>query len=219
MQKNIVKIKHFSLKNNMTISKNLEVEKTKIHSPHFIGEYKNALSNKFCDDLVNFADQVVDAEGLDVRENPTMYGAANYRKDWSMLIHADLEKATIVNTALNTCLNKYQDEFMGIYYQGKFISMVQKLQVSPVTGGFHGWHTEHSSFESLDRVAVWMFYLNDLPDGEGETEFLHQRCRIRPEKGKCVIFPAAFTHTHRANPPLTTTKYVLTGWWHLAQIL
>ena len=205
---------------NLAIQKNHKEENIqRIYNPHFIGEYKNALTNKFCDLLINHANKVIDVGGLTARENPEGYGAATYRKDWAMNIHEDRQKATIVNEALNHCLKKYTDEYLGLWYHGRFISITQKLQVSPVTGGFHGWHSESSSFEFQDRIAVWMFYLNDLPEGEGETEFLHQRCRIKPEKGKCVIFPAGFTHTHRANPPLTTTKYVVTGWYHLAQIV
>tara|TARA_R100000388_G_C7232712_1_gene155734 strand:- start:118 stop:747 length:630 start_codon:yes stop_codon:yes gene_type:complete len=195
-----------------------EKENQKIYAPHFIGEYKNALTNKFCDLLVNFADRVVDGSGDSIREDPESYGHANYRKDWALFINDDPKKQRIVNEALDACLKNYTDEYMGVYYSGKVISIYQKLQVSPPTGGFHGWHCEHSGFESMERVLAWMFYLNDMPDGEGETEFLHQRCRIKPEKGKCVIFPASFTHTHRANPPLTQNKYILTGWWNLAQI-
>ena len=75
------------------------------------------------------------------------------------------------------------------------------------------WHCEESHFVSSHRVLAWMIYLNDLPEGEGETEFLHQSVRLRPRKGDVVIFPAGFTHTHRGNPPLTTNKYIATGWY------
>ena len=30
--------------------------------------------------------------------------------------------------------------------------------------------------------------------------------------GKLVIWPAYFTHTHRANPDLKEDKYIITGW-------
>ena len=59
-----------------------------------------------------------------------------------------------------------------------------------------------------------MIYLNDVEEG-GETEFLYQPKRIKAEKGKIVIFPADFMHTHRGNPPISNEKYVLTGWFNI----
>jgi hypothetical protein len=58
-----------------------------------------------------------------------------------------------------------------------------------------------------------MIYLNDMPDGEAETEFFHQRRRIKPTAGTVVIWPAGFTHTHKGNTVLTQDKYILTGWY------
>ena len=39
-----------------------------------------------------------------------------------------------------------------------------------------------------------------------------QRKRFKPEQGKLLLWPAAFTHTHRGNPPLNEVKYIATGW-------
>ena len=46
----------------------------------------------------------------------------------------------------------------------------------------------------------------------GETEFLYQHKRIKPEKGKLIIWPANFPFVHRGNPPLNQEKYILTSW-------
>jgi hypothetical protein len=55
-----------------------------------------------------------------------------------------------------------------------------------------------------------MVYLNDTDTGY--TDFMHQELSIKPETGKLVIWPAYFTHTHRANPDLKEDKYIITGW-------
>ena len=55
-----------------------------------------------------------------------------------------------------------------------------------------------------------MVYLNDTDTGY--TDFMHQKLSIKPETGKLVIWPAYFTHTHRANPDLKEDKYIITGW-------
>ena len=83
------------------------------------------------------------------------------------------------------------------------------------SGGYYKFHYEQAGGISENvtrRVLVWMVYLNDVPVGEGETEFLYQGLRVQPKKGDLVVWPAAFTHTHRGNPVYTTDKYIATGW-------
>lgn len=80
-------------------------------------------------------------------------------------------------------------------------------------GAYHAWHTERASpeFPYAQRHLVFMTYLNDVTDG-GETEFLHQHLRIKPEKGLTVIWPADWTFTHRGIPSTTHEKYIITSW-------
>ena len=56
-----------------------------------------------------------------------------------------------------------------------------------------------------------MTYLNDVPK-DGETEFFHYGLKIKPEKGKTIIWPAEWTHAHRGNPTTVKEKYITTGW-------
>ena len=87
-----------------------------------------------------------------------------------------------------------------------------KIQKTEPTGGYHMWHYEQSNQanEAIRRMA-YMMYLNDVEHG-GETEFLHQSKRILPRRGTMLMWPAGFTHQHRGNPPLSGTKYIVTGW-------
>ena len=80
--------------------------------------------------------------------------------------------------------------------------------------GFFKWHTERNSADlsCCNRHLVFMTYLNDVDDG-GETEFYYQELKIKPEKGKTVIFPADWTHTHRGITSPTQDKYIITGWF------
>ena len=61
-----------------------------------------------------------------------------------------------------------------------------------------------------------MLYLNTLaPEEAGETEFLYQQKRIKTEENAMLIWPAAFTHTHRGNAVYGENyKYVATGWFY-----
>lgn len=79
--------------------------------------------------------------------------------------------------------------------------------------GFHAWHCERTDAQAptCNRHLVFMTYLNDVTDG-GETEFLHQKVKIKPEKGLTVIWPADWTFTHRGLSSKTQDKYIVTGW-------
>ena len=80
------------------------------------------------------------------------------------------------------------------------------------TEGFHPYHIEQGNLPpSSYRVSVYTVYLNDVEEG-GETEFLYQLKRIKPEKGTACIFPASYTHVHRGNTPFSGEKYIITGW-------
>lgn len=86
-----------------------------------------------------------------------------------------------------------------------------KIQRTLPGQGYHVWHAECHGRKDTDRILAFILYLNDVTQG-GETEFLHQHMRVAPVAGRLLIFPAFFTHLHRGNPPLTGTKYIVTGW-------
>ena len=89
--------------------------------------------------------------------------------------------------------------------------------MTPAGGGYHVWHDENSGLQHSNRCLVWMIYLND-DFGGGETEFLYYKKRIKAEKGKLLIWPAGMTHAHRGGLVLEKTKYIITGWFYLANI-
>ena len=48
---------------------------------------------------------------------------------------------------------------------------------------------------------------------QGETEFKYQKIKYKPVKGKSLIWPTDFTHTHRGIPSPTQEKWIATGWF------
>jgi hypothetical protein len=93
-----------------------------------------------------------------------------------------------------------------------------KLQKTLPTEGYHIWHVEYGKGYHLEnRAFAYTIYLNDVKEG-GETEFLHFSKRVKPKKGRIVIWPAAFPYVHRGNPPLSGKKYILTSWMNIRGI-
>jgi hypothetical protein len=123
----------------------------------------------------------------------------------------DQLKLLMVNfdTALN---NYYIETNIKKYTAENIITDHVKIQKTLPTQGYHVWHIEHGERkDNQKRVLVYSIYLNTVEEG-GETEFLYQSQRVKPVKGRIVIWPAGFPYVHRGNPPLSGEKYILTSW-------
>ena len=77
--------------------------------------------------------------------------------------------------------------------------------------GYFFYHQERGCIPNILRYLVFTTYLNDIKK-DGETEFFHQKLKIKPRQGATFIFPTDWTYTHRGIPAPTETKYITTGW-------
>ena len=107
------------------------------------------------------------------------------------------------------CIDEYLETF-SVLGQRKFLVHDLKLKKIPSGGGFHNWHYENGALSGSPRQFVVQVYLNDDFDG-GETEFLYQQRREQAITGALLIFPAAFTHTHRGQPDFLKDRMIITG--------
>jgi len=64
------------------------------------------------------------------------------------------------------------------------------------------------------RIITFIWYLNDVSEG-GETEFFAS-FKIKPEKGKLVLFPSSWTFPHCGKMPISDNKYIITGWLYVS---
>ena len=183
----------------------------------FIGIYKNIIPKEECDLIIKeFEDEL--KNGAD-EEGVNQFGTQELGRYNFSIFSNETRLPNIhnkINEVLNVCIEQYAKEYFTVK-QLKASSYKVKLQKIPIKGGYHIWHCEQDCVEHQNRVLVWMVYLNDIPDGEGETEFIFQGLRIKPTVGTVVFFPASFTHTHRGNPVYTKEKYIATGWYCLTK--
>ena len=186
----------------------------------FIGSYPCAIESSFCKDIIRAFDYYQDIGSVYCEDQQFPNSNAG-RFDYAMGLH---EMSSIMegnpeyhlNEKLNECLSEYLNVF-GHLKLYDFYSPVQKIQKTPAGGGYHVWHDEDSSIQHHARCLVWMVYLNDDYEG-GETEFLYYKRRIKPEKGKLLIWPAGMTHAHRGGLVLEGIKYVATGWFYISPL-
>ena len=146
----------------------------------------------------------------------------------------NLEKKKTTEIAINPLdLNKpqfsifhdYFDELFECYndYKNQWPFLNEKLKKVDIPtfnlqrylpgDHFSQIHTERISKANMHRIFAWMTYLNDIEDGaNGYTNFSHYNLRIKPEKGKTLIWPAEWTHAHSGETLLKGKKYIITGW-------
>jgi len=168
----------------------------------FIGVYDNAVEPGLCKWLVDFIDNTAQLKSRD------MVGL----KDKQICLDAfSPREADMLMQSVNDNLLNYTNEYP--YLKGSdYVSGNVLLQKTEPTQGYHSFHAENHAWRAEDRTMAWMVFLNNVNEG-GETEFLYQKTRLTPRKGTIVIWPGGFTHIHRGNPPLNSTKYIATGWY------
>ena len=167
----------------------------------FIGVFPDAVDPNFCDFLCQYVDQT------------SQVSDRNYThvKDKQICLDAfSPGEAKGLMEYVNGCLYYYINEFSYLT-NFNYISAIVLLQKTEPTQGYHMFHGENINWNLHNRTMAWMVYLNDVEEG-GETEFLYQQRKIKPEKGTVVIWPGSYTHLHRGNPPMSD-KYIATGWY------
>ncbi|MBT6331716.1 MAG: 2OG-Fe(II) oxygenase [Gammaproteobacteria bacterium] len=177
----------------------------------FIFEFSNSISSEDCLDIINrFEDSEEDhyqgrvgqtfEENLDIKKSTDMVvsGKENW-KDVDDLLFTSLAKAL-------TGVKKQFDFFTGPFKDIGYA--VQRTK----PGEFFHWHIDSGSHQFSDRQMVAIWYLNDVIGPGGETEFLHQNVKIKPEAGKLILFPPFWTHEHRGVTLKKDIKYIATTW-------
>tara|TARA_B100002019_G_C21061113_1_gene494149 strand:+ start:109 stop:717 length:609 start_codon:yes stop_codon:yes gene_type:complete len=184
----------------------------------FIWKKHNSFSDELCDNLII---KFESDPGNQKYRGLTGDGIQpEIKETWDLLIEGNLwkEEDTIIFQILSDSVNEYID------YLQKYDSRIDMMNgiESMVDGGYHiqkyepnkgfyTWHNDYRFDEKLgSRVLTFMWYLNTVDVG-GETEFA-DGTKIKPEKGKLLMFPSTWTYTHRGCMPYSNHKYICTGW-------
>jgi len=189
----------------------------------FIGVYKGVYPEGYCKHLISEFDRLIESGAGQSRQESE--DAAKHRKnDTQMGLNFGVHSVAAFNDhptekmffeGLQKCYKAYTDEF-SVLRDGTIRGTAMKMQCTPSGGGYHLWHSEQGNGTHAERVLVYTLYLNSFGESEGgETEFLYQKTRIRPEENTVIVWPATFTHAHRGNTVLgEQSKYIVTGWFY-----
>jgi len=196
------------------------MQKRKSSIKDFIGIYDGYIPDEACDQAIElfkkyqefnkvFSRFTSEGSTQDIKDDRQLYCTAD------VLTHEEFNvnrlKSLMVN--FDVALRHYYTETnIKKYTAEDIITDHVKIQKTIPSQGYHVWHVEHNQGREMEkRILAYSIYLNNVEDG-GETEFLYQSQRVKPVKGRIVIWPAGFPYVHRGNPPLSGEKYIVTSW-------
>jgi len=188
-------------------------------SPHFIGCW-NIENDLLCDAVINFFEENQDLQNVGRRVSGKINKDAKDTIDISIqpkdLVQGKYEAINRYLEALNKC---YEDYLVQWPFLGKFLTSVDigSFNIQKYNEGGHiaQIHSERTSISTLQRILVFLTYLNDVDEG-GQTNFDHFKMDIVPKKGNTIIWPAEWTHAHSGKIVSKGQKYVITGWMNFS---
>ena len=186
----------------------------------FIGVYDGYIPDEACDQAIElfnkyqefnkvFSRFTSEGETQDKKNDKQLFCTGDILTDQEF----NVNKLKLLMINFDIALKHYYTETnIKKYTAENLITDHVKIQKTIPSEGYHMWHVEHNPGREMEkRVLVYSIYLNTVEEG-GETEFLHQSQRVKPVKGRIVIWPAGFPYVHRGNPPLSGEKYIVTSW-------
>jgi len=197
---------------------------TKILKPHSINSLENFICGWYIDKSI--CDLLIDYQ----KNSETKWEGKIAKSNGSIIIDKSVKESIDCQildedlrlryfSELQICVDHYTKQYpecdSGALWR---VIEPENLQHYPPGGGFKIYHCErmNGTPRVSRRYLVYMTYLNDVTD-QGETEFLYQKLKIKPEKGLTLIWPVEWTHTHRGVPSPTQEKYIITGWLSLLE--
>jgi len=177
----------------------------------FIFEQKNALPAELCDNMIKRFEEHTEDQ-YQGRLGQTASQDSSIKKTTDLVVSGKEHWKDVDNNlfrSMGIAIKEFREAYP--YFKGPFKDMGYGIQrYNP--GEYYHWHIDGGSHDFSQRQLVALWYLNDVPGPGGETEFLFQDIKIKPEKGKLVLFPPFWTHEHRAVTLNEGVKYIATTW-------
>jgi hypothetical protein len=185
------------------------IQEIKQHT--FIFEKRQALPDFLCRDMIQRFEARQD-EQYQGRIGQTAYEDSSIKKSTDLVVSGKEHWKDVDNNlfrSLGLALKEFREVYP--YFKGPFKDMGYAIQRTNPDEHYH-WHIDGGSHDFSQRQLVALWYLNDVEGPGGETEFLFQDIKVKPEEGKLILFPPFWTHEHRGVTLEKGVKYIATTW-------
>lgn len=177
----------------------------------FIFEKKQSIPASACEEIIRRFEQHKDEQYLG-RIGQRAEQDRSIKKSTDLVVSGkahwqDVDRGFF--SSLGMALKEFRETYP--YFKGPFKDMGYAIQRTDPGEHYH-WHIDGGSHDFSQRQLVALWYLNDVAGPGGETEFLFQDVKIKPEQGKLILFPPFWTHEHRGVTLQKGVKYIATTW-------
>jgi len=177
----------------------------------FILVVEDVIPDETCEALIDLGESDL-AQPATVFDRDGQEGIGDVRKN--SLVHLTLENC---GEHLREMDNAFRKAYLKYVEAFPLLGSVTKITLESFSllrydeeTDYYNWHVDGLDAGIRTRFLSQVAYLNDVEQG-GETEFLFQGRKVQPRRGSIVVFPSGWTHQHRALPPLTGKKFVVTS--------
>jgi hypothetical protein len=171
---------------------------------NFIKIYDDALPSEVCDDMIDL-----------YKSNPNLhefkYEVGKNFNQFAFTNHQNLNMtlySKILETISNS-VNLYKSEIPETHYwPNEYVFEEIRIKCyNPENKQRFEKHVDSFNLLSSSRILAFLFYLNDVDKG-GITEFMNLNFKVKPKKGRLLMFPPHWMYPHRGCPPVSNTKYI-----------
>tara|TARA_R100000353_G_scaffold104150_1_gene75257 strand:- start:1474 stop:2079 length:606 start_codon:yes stop_codon:yes gene_type:complete len=180
--------------------------------PNFISIYDNALTKNECELIINEFESNKDIQVEGKSGNYEIQPKVKKSIDIGYRMNDNSVTSSILSKSLNHHIELYKEEYpdlTNLIYPWECMNLYNIQKYLP-KGGYFSRHCEVASIVTSNRVLVWMFYLNTVPNGG--TLFPSYEIGTNAVQGRLVLWPAYWTHGHKGQISDTHIKYIATGW-------
>lgn len=189
---------------------------------------EHSLSSSICIDIMQWYEQRTDK-----RKGATLGGTNLNIKDTTDINFARCDNPDLYDMLIRELkynLQKYVkslrvDDFNNenqntndkyIILPGEFTIPTILIQKYEKGVGKYVYHSDFATGCNRVRVITFLWYLNNVDCG-GQTVF-NGNMAITPTMGKLVLFPATWTYPHCGKMPISSDKYIITGWIYIKDV-
>lgn len=172
--------------------------------------YQDALGNDVCDFLISLFEEIKDKHDI-INNEQSSFTQLNLTK------YRDLtpDISNIHNRIIKNIV-EYRDRYYEyidkrVFPKQHAFEMFRIEKYDSSQSDYYDTHVDVMDYSSARRFLCFMWYLNDVDEG-GQSVF--KDLVVEPKRGKLVIYPSLWMYPHRDEPPLNSSKYIMTSYLH-----